>query len=100
MLSLILASLLAYAQPQSQQECTVYSAQFIGDVVLHEVTHKDDQTVCVFSVRPVMFNPAYMCPLDLGEATYAQFLDSSCARNNGDRISGVMYKRNGFIYIE
>lgn len=84
-------------------DCSQNEAQFIGKVTaLREV--KIDQGIrdCYFRIQFSRFDQSMVCPLDEGQATNTELLDSDCKMNlqNGQEISGYLIEKNGFIYIE
>lgn len=80
--------------------CRAFEAQFIGNVVALRMERTSEGSTCYFQVQTYMFNPNYICPLDIAEVSNYEFTDASCLKRDGERIGGMMYKMDGVIHIE
>ncbi len=93
---------LTFANPFANPlNCQQQEAQFVGKVAHHQ-THLLDQNQkeCTFSIVFTHFNPSKVCPLSEGETYEVQFEDYNCSLKNNQSISGVLVKKDNFIYIE
>ncbi|CAN5566329.1 hypothetical protein BH10BDE1_BH10BDE1_35430 [soil metagenome] len=92
-----------FAQPVTA--CEVQEMQFFG--IVRNVQQSSaivGATVCIYQVElvsePMAPAPSYLCPLVPGEASALSFVDLTCTKRDGDKISGIMVKKGSESWIE
>lgn len=74
------------------EACSYYSAQLMATV--REVTHEADGTCRLLFTweKRWMYNPQYICPLDIDEVSSFGIKVSECNIGVGDELSGVVMR--------
>ena len=85
---------------QMSLACLQQEAQFIGSVKNFQNQRGEHINSCSYEIEFSMYNPSYVCPLDIDEVSSLRFADDSCQQQDGNQVSGVLVKKNDVTYIE
>ena len=93
------------ASASAANACDQQEMQFFGKV--RNVQKRSaivGADVCSYQVevanQPLEPRPSQVCPLTPGEGETLTFVDTSCTKNDGDLVSGIMVKTVNAAWIE